>query len=227
MRDAWSRLFLRLRAGFVDRVGLLFTAYVVLGPALSVRTPLSWIVALILFLPLLCFISLPPAHRSKANEFSSEIWSTPTTQGTGVFLLTSTAGLLSFNASADVIKAISVLAFAAMVGSAAYLRNLLRGPSFFVQDPNRLEALKLEHHACIVISQTVGTMLAVLFIGLFISPLLTALQNQTNKTIWVVALGFYTLAGYIVWLIRPPLEWAMQIRQLLSSQGAEERGDGV
>jgi len=113
------------------------------------------------------------------------------------------------------------LNFAADVGIAAYLLTILSKPDEQKMNSLKIEALKLEHQSCMTLFQTCGSLMGIFFLATFIAPLLNANVSFANVRFVDVMFLFYSLAGFILWILFPCVERAERIRRQL--QRSEER----
>jgi hypothetical protein len=124
----------------------------------------------------------------------------------------------------DAISVVGYLIFSFLIGVVIYLRFLLRPTMGPKDEVLEIEALKLEHQSCLILFQTGGTCMVILFLGTLLTPILSASAGTGGITVARLGWAFYCFAGGIVWFLRPCLARAKYIRHELARQrGAPAR----
>lgn len=165
------------------------------------------------------------------DEIEDKSWQWSTAASRGVW----TAVILSSSASLPVglqqltgktwtaqdgITLVASFAFTFMIALAVYLMLLLnpahRHRGELLSD-GAIEALKLEHQACLTLFEAVCTGAMVLFVTILLAPLLGETKPFGELTSAKLAWAFYWMAGPIIWLLRPCLARAKYIRNQLET----------
>jgi hypothetical protein len=173
---------------------------------------------------------------SDEDEPESWRWSHATAKAVSAMLVLCFAAITPFavrwiqqppsdqQAVQDGISLVEYLIFSFLIGVVIYLFLLLR-PTLGPRDSLlEIEALKLEHQSCLVLFQTGGTCMVVVFLGALLTPILGPNVVASRITITRLGWAFYCFAGGIVWFLRPCLARAKYIRAKIESQESESAG---
>lgn len=198
----------------------------------------SWprtIAALAASVVLLFWISHRLAFDENVHE--SWQWSPAASRGIVAFTIIAAGAMLPFLPIAQstlggeqarrlTVSLVAALIFATMIGLAVYLRYLLQGSTGLKDRTRRIESLKLEHQACMMLFQTLTTMVGVFFLGTVLSAALNLVERLGRPAFSSLLWAFYCFSGAIIWLIRPCVARAKYIRFLIE-QPTDERNDGT
>ena len=171
--------------------------------------------------------------RPDEDEPEGWRWSTATARATSAMVVICVGSIVPFavrwfrqppggqQVVQDAVSLVGYLIFSFLIGTVIYLLLLLR-PTVGQKDATlEIEALKLEHQSCLVVFQTGGTCMVVLFLGTLLTPILSANIGASDITIARLGWAFYCFAGGIVWFLRPCLAKARFIRRELETRRNE------
>jgi hypothetical protein len=112
----------------------------------------------------------------------------------------------------DAAAIVGFLIFSFLIAAVVYLLLLLH-PSREHGDPSvKVETLKLEHQACLVLFQTACTAMVIVFLTALLAPILGGRAGNAEATMARLGWAFYCFAGGIIWFLRPCLARAKYIR---------------
>ena len=115
-------------------------------------------------------------------------------------------------AAQDAAAIVGFLIFSFLIAAVVYLLLLLH-PSREHGDPSvRVEALKLEHQACLVLFQTACTSMVIVFLTALLAPILGGKAGNAEAIMARLGWAFYCFAGGIIWFLRPCLARAKYVR---------------